>query len=133
MVCARFCAGPVLTLAVLSDAAVGAMGQTDAPSAPPAPAPAPQAADPASHLSIYRRALEVRREFGLGAGSLAWAESWCRHGVLAFVNGTILVMLNLGDEYLELPDLDILLSSQRKDGRVLAPGEAAWLSLEPQA
>ncbi|MGW9412856.1 glycoside hydrolase family 13 protein [Arthrobacter cupressi] len=92
-----------------------------------------QAADPASHLSVYRRALELRREFGLGTGSLAWAESWCRHGALAFVNGTILVMLNLGDEYLELPDLDILLSSQRRDGRVLAPGEAAWLSLEPQA
>ncbi|WP_422935537.1 glycoside hydrolase family 13 protein [Sinomonas sp. P47F7] len=85
-----------------------------------------QAADPASHLSLYREALGLRREHDLGAGSLAWADELSVGGVLAFVNGTILVMLNLGCAPVELPPGEVLASSAPV-GNALGPGEAVWL------
>lgn len=88
-----------------------------------------QALDPNSHLSLYRRALSHRRGHELGAGSLAWAPELCRGGVLAFVNGTILVMLNAGGTAAALPPLEVIVRSGLGAPAELAPGEAAWLRL----
>ena len=52
-----------------------------------------QANDPASHLSLYRKALALRRECQLGTGSLQWAEEYCSEGSLAFLNGNTLVLI----------------------------------------
>lgn len=91
-----------------------------------------QDADPRSHLSLYKSALALRREFGLGAGSLAWAESWNRENVLAYVNGRMLVMLNLGASPVALPDVPVLVRTQDEGQAPLAPGEAAWFGpVEP--
>jgi alpha-glucosidase len=68
-----------------------------------------QAGDPASTLELYRTALRLRSELGLGLGSLAWHEGHARSAdVVAFVNaapgrGDVLVLTNLGDEPVELP------------------------------
>ena len=75
-----------------------------------------QAASPSSHLNLYRRMLAVRRELGLGQGSLAWAEEWCTDTCLAFLNGTTLVLLNAGHEPVELPAGRVLLRSSRPTG-----------------
>ena len=70
-----------------------------------------QAEDPSSHLNLYRRMLAARRELGLGRGSLSWAEEWCTGSSLAFLNGDVLVVMNMGNESLELPAGEMLLRS----------------------
>lgn len=93
--------------------------------------------DPSSHLNLYVRALTLRRTLGLGTGSLAWAERWCSDTALAYVNGTTLVVMNLGGEGLELPEGLVLLSSSG-DGRsssgtsqrMIEPQQTVWLQLD---
>ena len=47
--------------------------------------------------------LALRRELGLGSGSLSWLEDWCTDSSLAYLNGDTLVVMNVGHEPLELP------------------------------
>ncbi|MDU0347592.1 glycoside hydrolase family 13 protein [Actinomyces sp. MRS3W] len=65
-------------------------------------APAAQEADPDSTLAMYRRALAARREWGLGRGSIHWLEDTPAH-VLAFHNGEVTVVINMGEEAVTLP------------------------------
>ena len=82
------------------------------------------------------------RELGLGQGSLAWAEQWCTDSCLAYLNGTTLVLLNVGHEAVELPAGRVLLrSSQARagdgpsssdpagPGHRLGSGETVWLEI----
>jgi alpha-glucosidase len=91
-----------------------------------------QASSPSSHLSLYRKMLEIRRELDLGRGSLAWAEDWCTGSSLAYVNGTTLVLMNLNHEPLEMPAGQVLVRSAASgpDG-LLASGETAWFRIGP--
>ena len=60
-----------------------------------------------STYELYRTALRLRRELGLGEGSLAWVESPGAPDarvVLAFENEGVLVLANLGAEPVRLPD-----------------------------
>jgi alpha-glucosidase len=92
-----------------------------------------QAGDPSSHLNLYRRMLSLRRELGLGRGSLSWAEELCSSSSLAFLNGDVLVVMNVGQDTLGLPAGDVLLRSSggvhAPDGgwRGLGSGETVWL------
>lgn len=70
-----------------------------------------QAASPSSHLNLYRRILSLRRELGLGAGSLSWLEHYCTGSSLAYLNGSTLVVMNLNHEPLDLPAGRVLLRS----------------------
>ena len=98
-----------------------------------------QAAQPSSHLNLYRRMLAVRRELDLGRGSLAWLENWCTDTSLAYLNGATLVVMNLGHGPLELPSGEVLLRSSGASpetgpgapdgGHQLGSGETVWLSL----
>lgn len=91
-----------------------------------------QSGSPSSHLSLYRQILRLRRELGLGRGSLAWAEEWCTGSSLGYVNGTTLVLMNLHHEPLAVPAGDVIVrSSAAASGQVLASGEAAWIQLGP--
>ncbi|MEE2523158.1 glycoside hydrolase family 13 protein [Pseudarthrobacter sp. J75] len=98
-----------------------------------------QTQDPASHLNLYRTALSLRRTLALGTGSLAWAEDWCTDSALAYVNGTTLVVMNLGSESLELPTGLTLLQNSTAAGRetpsgldgFVAPNQTVWLQLDP--
>lgn len=62
-----------------------------------------QAGVEGSTLETYRAALGVRRELGLGSGSLAWDETLTGAEVLAFVNRDVLVVTNLGTAPVALP------------------------------
>ncbi len=89
-----------------------------------------QEADPASHLTLYRNALALRRKHALGQGSLAWAEDYCTGSSLAYLNGDTLVILNLGSGPLELPAGDVLLRTSGAIGTdPLGSGEAIWLAI----
>jgi alpha-glucosidase len=65
---------------------------------------------PGSTYEMYRAALRVRREYGLGGGSLESVELGT--DVLAFRNGRVLVVTNFGALPAELPDdAQVLLAS----------------------
>jgi alpha-glucosidase len=82
--------------------------------------------DPASTLSMYRAVLEARRAFELGSGTLEWLDDLA-DGVLAFRNGNVTVVANLGDQAIDLPDGRVLVSSEPLAGRTLPVDTTAWL------
>ena len=90
-----------------------------------------------STLELYRALLAIRRERGLGVGSLSWLEGLPAE-VLAFVNASaagerILVITNFGAEPAVVPEgAQVLLSSGPlgDDGRVPAD-TTVWLTAGP--
>ncbi|GAA4384154.1 glycoside hydrolase family 13 protein [Agromyces bauzanensis] len=81
---------------------------------------------PGSTLSLYRDALQLRREHSLGAGVLAWLPGF-GDTVVAFRNGDVVVVANTGSSSIELPEGDVLLTSAELEGRTLSADTAAWL------
>ena len=97
-----------------------------------------QEADPGSTLSLYRRALRIRRESPvMGDGELIWRESG-HDAVLAIErpgDGAVLVLLNVSEtERLVEVEGEVLLSTgvtEYDDGGtlVLAPDSCTWIAL----
>jgi len=88
-----------------------------------------QSGDPESTLSLYRTALQLRRDLRLGAGSLAWSREFECSDVVAFRNGEVLVMLNMGEFAAPLPEGTVIAGSTPgsvTDG-MLAPDACVWL------
>ncbi|MDQ1129894.1 glycoside hydrolase family 13 protein [Microbacterium sp. SORGH_AS_0888] len=85
-----------------------------------------EAADPDSTLHLYTRLLRLRREHGLGAGTLTWIGDE-GDDVLAFRNGNVTVIANLGAQPIPLPSGEVLVSSEPLTGDVLPADTAAWL------
>ena len=89
-----------------------------------------QAADPASMLRLYRRALRLRRgEDGLGDGPMEWLDAGA--AVLAFRRGADFgCVVNLGPEHAPLPaHTEVLLASGELAEGALPQDTAAWLRL----
>ncbi|MCC9178513.1 glycoside hydrolase family 13 protein [Arthrobacter sp. zg-Y750] len=89
--------------------------------------------NPESTLHMYRRALSSRRELRLGDGSLAWWPEHDAEGLVAFVNGGILVAMNMGEFPVQLPHLPLLLGSagDALEGDRLRPNRTVWMRLDP--
>lgn len=82
-----------------------------------------------STLELYRRAIELRRERGLGLGDVAW--QLATKGVLHFENSGVRVVTNFGHHPLPLPHRVSVLIVSEPDAVVdaeLAPGCTAWLA-----
>ncbi|MGF6833103.1 alpha-glucosidase [Paenarthrobacter sp. TE4293] len=99
-----------------------------------------QEADPTSHLNLYRAMLAQRAAHRLGQGSLAWAEDFCSESSLAYLNGTTLVIMNVGTDPLPLPAGETILRSSAApaadqpaadllDADPLGSGETIWLTV----
>lgn len=91
-----------------------------------------QEEDPASTLNLYRRALGLRSELGLGLGSLAFYTNPALPEVLAIRNGDTVNVLNLSGTAVPLPQGELLLCSDAAgtaDAAAgwLGPNSAAWL------
>jgi len=86
-----------------------------------------QAGVEGSTLGMYQAALALRRAFALGAGSLEWGVDRGAH-VVAFTNGEVTVMTNIGAEPVPLPAGEVLMTSDEltADG-LLPPDVTAWL------
>lgn len=91
---------------------------------------------PGSTLELYRTALRLRRDFELGAGSLAWVDGLLGgESVLAAQNGELLALVNFGERAVPLPDgLQVLLASadvpQADDGAaLLEPDVTVWAQI----
>lgn len=62
-----------------------------------------------STLEMYKAALRLRREHGLGAGDITWNESI--DNVLDFTVGDVRVVVNMSDEEIPVPSSGVLLAS----------------------
>ncbi|HLR28195.1 MAG TPA: glycoside hydrolase family 13 protein [Ruania sp.] len=86
-----------------------------------------------STYEMYRAALRLRREWELAAGSLAWVElDGAPEGVLALRNGQVLVLVNLAEQPVRLPEgAEVLLSSSELDdgGATVPVDVAVWAKL----
>ncbi|MEN5075035.1 glycoside hydrolase family 13 protein [Isoptericola cucumis] len=89
-----------------------------------------------STLELYRAALATRRAEGLGHGGLAWLDAWAGSAdVVAYRNGDVVVLANLGTEPVVLPaGTEVLLSSgpvatdRSADPQVRVPADTTvWL------
>ncbi|MBF4993483.1 glycoside hydrolase family 13 protein [Arthrobacter gandavensis] len=88
-----------------------------------------QKRNPDSTLNFYRDALALRRELNLGHGSLAWWPEHDAEGLVAFVNGNVLAVMNMGTESVELPELEVLCESSPSAMELtrLRPNRAVWM------
>ena len=81
--------------------------------------------DPDSTLELYKRALLLRRESGLGSGHLVWRHGFA-HDVVAFRNGDVTVVANVGTASVPMPSGEVLLASAPVSGQ-LEPDTTVWL------
>jgi alpha-glucosidase len=81
---------------------------------------------PGSTVEMYRSALAIRREFGLGAGSIEWLSGY-GETVVAFRNGPITVIANTGQVAVELPVGEVILASEEVTGGALPADTTVWL------
>ncbi|WP_156758919.1 alpha-amylase family glycosyl hydrolase, partial [Microbacterium karelineae] len=85
--------------------------------------------DPSSTLSLYREALALRHELQ-AAEELAWLDELCAGDVLAFRRpGGWANMTNFGDEPVQLPAGEVLLSSAPLEGDRLPGAATAWIRI----
>ncbi len=87
-----------------------------------------QVSDPRSMLTLYRKALHIRRqERAFGDGPIRWLSAPAN--VLAFSRGDKLIcVVNLSEESVELPPHHgVLLASELLDGDLLPADAAVWL------
>ncbi|WP_404321197.1 glycoside hydrolase family 13 protein [Arthrobacter luteolus] len=90
-----------------------------------------QKRNPDSTLSMYRKALKLRRELNLGHGSLAWWPEHDSEGAVGFVNGNVLAVMNMGTEPVELPEFEILCQSSpgAMSHTRLRPNRTVWMRI----
>src|SRR5690606_29478704 len=86
-----------------------------------------QVGDPRSTLSLYRRLLAERRAHALGTGALEWLDLPGR-GILAFRNGDVIVVANLGAAPADLPEGRVIAASEPLDGATLPTDTTVWLT-----
>ena len=90
-----------------------------------------QERDPNSTLSLYRKALDLRKDLGLGEGNFSWQPCLTNSQTLAYQNGEILVIHNFGSTPVALPQGEILLASSpiERHGE-LDPNCSVWLKVQ---
>jgi len=80
-----------------------------------------------STLELYRRALALRAEHGVGLGTLTWLEGY-GDDVLAFRNGGITVVANLGDAPVDVPAGEVILASDPLEGGAVPSDTTVWVA-----
>jgi alpha-glucosidase len=86
---------------------------------------------PGSTLELYKRLLKLRKQFGMGHGSFAWADEQAGENSLAYVNNGILVIANFDGPAISVPAGEILVTTQHDltaEG-VLEHDQVAWIKL----
>lgn len=84
-----------------------------------------QEGQPDSTLELYKAALALRAQHGLGLGDVDWLRGY-PEDVIAFRNGNVIVIANVGTQIVTLPPGVIALSSEPVSANL--PGETTvWL------
>ena len=84
-----------------------------------------------STLELYKRLLNVRKQYDLGAGDFAWALEFENENSLAYVNKGVLVLANFEGHPVTLPAGEILATTQhdlRVEGE-LERDQTVWIKL----
>ncbi|MEY4453194.1 MAG: hypothetical protein RIT51_872 [Actinomycetota bacterium] len=84
---------------------------------------------PGSTLELYKHALKLRKELGLGHGSFDWVTEYTNETTLGYLNNGILVIHNFGREPIALPEGDLIASSQNGDTLVIEADQTVWLGV----
>lgn len=84
-----------------------------------------------STLELYKHALKLRKQLGLGDGAFEWAAEFVGEQSLGYRNGDILVVHNFGHAPIELPVGEVIASSLTgmTAGHALAADHTVWLKL----
>ena len=88
---------------------------------------AAQAGVEGSTFELYRRALALRAEHGFGLGTLTWLEGY-GDDVLAFRNGGVTVIVNLGATLVDLPAGEVILASDPLEAGAVPSDTTAWVA-----
>ena len=80
-----------------------------------------------STLEMYKHALRLRKELGLGHGSFDWVAEYTNSTALGYRNGSVLVIHNFGSEAIELPSGKIIASSKNGASVGIEPDQTVWL------
>jgi alpha-glucosidase len=83
--------------------------------------------DPASTLTMYRALLAERRSRNLGAGHIEWLDGF-GDDVVALRNRGLIVIANLGDDAVQLPEGEVLVASGPLDGDRLPTDTTVWIA-----
>ncbi|MFM1785807.1 MAG: hypothetical protein RLZZ108_831 [Actinomycetota bacterium] len=83
---------------------------------------------PGSTLELYKHALKLRKELGLGHGSFDWVTEYTNENTLGYLNNGILVIHNFGREPIALPQGNLIASSQYGDTLVIEADQTVWLN-----
>jgi len=90
-----------------------------------------QAGIPGSTLELYRTLLRLRREHGLGLGTVAWIDG-APTGILALSNGAVTVVANTGTDDVAVPsalgDAAVLVASGPFDGATIHGDTTVWFT-----
>ena len=82
-----------------------------------------------STLELYKHALRLRKELGLGHGSFDWVPEYTNSTTLGYRNGGVLVIHNFGETPITLPTGDVLASSQIGLAASLEADQTVWMKL----
>jgi alpha-glucosidase len=80
-----------------------------------------------STLEMYKHALRLRKELGLGNGSFDWVPEYTNGTCLGYRNGDVLVIHNFGVEAIALPVGDVIASSRNGASVGIEPDQTVWL------
>ncbi len=80
-----------------------------------------------STLEMYKHALRLRKELGLGNGSFDWELEYTNATTLGYRNGGVLVIHNFGQEAIELPQGEVIASSANAASVGIEPDQTVWL------
>ncbi|MEV8267769.1 glycoside hydrolase family 13 protein [Microbacterium sp. NPDC076911] len=84
-----------------------------------------QLADPDSTLSLYRKALSLRRDYQLGAGHFSWS-AHDGGATISFTTGAVSVLANTGSSPVEPPVGEIILATSRLEDGLVPPDTTVW-------
>jgi alpha-glucosidase len=85
-----------------------------------------QDGDPESSLSLYRHLLATRKEHGLGRGALSFVDGY-PDDVVAFDNGPIRVVANLGETPVDKPHGEVVASSSTTITDQVVSNQVVWV------
>jgi alpha-glucosidase len=80
-----------------------------------------------STLELYRTALRLRAQHGLGFGSIEWLGDY-GDGIVAFTSNGVRVIANVTSASIALPEGDVLLASEAIIDGMLPADTTVWLS-----
>jgi alpha-glucosidase len=80
-----------------------------------------------STLELYRTALRLRAQHGLGFGSIEWLGDY-GDGIVAFTSNGVRVIANVTSASIALPDGDVLLASEAIIDGMLPADTTVWLA-----